>query len=799
MKKLSFLILLVVSYGFITCQQELTNQSDNTYKEHPIIVEIQGNNIAEGIEAFEAEVSVYRMNSRYDTGLKLAGSYNLLIEETDGERITYIDFNSDSSVERKAVISYRDNVIMLDPKTESVTQSMKIQQPQNPAYRLLSSQNYLSRINLSLIRQEAKRIALDIQTDDENILTLSIPPELAQMPYGDRRISSKISFDVKEEVLAATETVTISDNGTIVTVTTTPRYEKVDGVPVKTGQTTVTKVDIPNISVMPYDGIIYNSPDEIPTISNAEYEKLSRQGVIHKKSGMIFGNPNDLSYIETEVELYGSVKINNTPTLALRSWWQKLVHFIADPVGAIIYEVVNYVNNSNSSSSSGGDIIISSPFVPEGHHGYEGPVTVELPPVQTVDGMELYAKVSDEDGFGQRVYFFNGFPFEDYKASSVGMTDIIRDEYLAISRGGTYTSIPSYGTKTVNKSDVPYTIIGYSEGGLRALGYATYIERNHPEEFEKLKGVITISGANKGFKAMEGGIDVFKHRVYSMADILVNGIKAVNITDPAHYTVPAALPNPVNAENMMWHASMSSGFNILLSLIFPGPLTNYVLPAFYTNDYNSIAEIRDLVPFSAFANTYVCDAKVEIKKLVVGTESILIPSLIPYSVKVNKYEYYTVYSEEKIQFNKDLPVAYIAGTDNNTLGMFDDEQKVRDTLNGFATAFEAAEYYYKGINMTTFFDIFSSTSKLEQDARRAKMFLRNINYELNKLKGSTENDGLLAVDSMYYTQGNVIKYTDEHGNEFFYHKVDANHSSIGLEVGNETWDKVEEILRKFPR
>ena len=54
----------------------------------------------------------------------------------------------------------------------------------------------------------------------------------------------------------------------------------------------------------------FESPEDIPEMSDSEYEELKASGCIEEISDMTFGNPADPSYTETIAEVYEDVKIN---------------------------------------------------------------------------------------------------------------------------------------------------------------------------------------------------------------------------------------------------------------------------------------------------------------------------------------------------------------------------------------------------------------------------------------------------------------------------------------------------------
>ena len=124
---------------------------------------------------------------------------------------------------------------------------------------------------------------------------------------------AKIVFDTVNEVLDEVEITTIPEEGKTVTTTQVPVYEETNGELIKIG--CVTTIDTKNenlIEGFPEDYKYYNSIDEIPEISQKKYEELKKNGNIYEDVGMTLGNPADLSNIQTIVEIYDYIDINNS-------------------------------------------------------------------------------------------------------------------------------------------------------------------------------------------------------------------------------------------------------------------------------------------------------------------------------------------------------------------------------------------------------------------------------------------------------------------------------------------------------
>lgn len=67
-----------------------------------------------------------------------------------------------------------------------------------------------------------------------------------------------------------------------------------------------SKKNIPGFENVEY----FESIDDIPEISEQEYNSLLESETTEKVESLLFGNPADLSYEETIVEVYNNMEIN---------------------------------------------------------------------------------------------------------------------------------------------------------------------------------------------------------------------------------------------------------------------------------------------------------------------------------------------------------------------------------------------------------------------------------------------------------------------------------------------------------
>lgn len=128
----------------------------------------------------------------------------------------------------------------------------------------------------------------------------------------EKRISTKVTYDTVSETLENMETIDIKDDGSTVTTSIDYIYQECDDNLVKVGMITTIDTKYDNLiegvdENLPY----FDSIDDIPEISDEEFEKLSANGNIFKNDSIKFGNPADLSSVVTIVEVYENIEINN--------------------------------------------------------------------------------------------------------------------------------------------------------------------------------------------------------------------------------------------------------------------------------------------------------------------------------------------------------------------------------------------------------------------------------------------------------------------------------------------------------
>lgn len=314
--KVSKIIILGVCLTFnicTSCRQELQSSVPPLFEENPATITWDSSN-GEGIDTYSATVSVYSDNNRRTGGAKLQSQYKMSIKTVNDKQYVRLDFPATEKISAKSVLTDGVDTLLVDTASNTIEQKfvaldMELKLINEIGY--ITSQNTLSKINLSRIKTEASKLSFDMtEKESENVLTVELPSKYFTND-AETRISTKISYDTQHELMETIETVTKMEDGSIVTVTTCPVYEQIEnGEIVKIGQYSI----IDKKSEVRFEGLedieYFESLDNIPEITTSEYEELVASGNAVTIEELPLGDPSDPSYVETVIELYNNIQIN---------------------------------------------------------------------------------------------------------------------------------------------------------------------------------------------------------------------------------------------------------------------------------------------------------------------------------------------------------------------------------------------------------------------------------------------------------------------------------------------------------
>ncbi len=320
-ERFGFFALMGLSIlSVIACNSQTAPETaEELFSENPVT--INWSDKSTSAESFAAEVSVYSMNNRKDSYLTKTGGYRLCYKVIDGVSYSRVDLEKEySGGVSRAVISDGHDMVIYNNDSNEVEQRLIVPQEDNNGLDFLTASPVTGRLNIDAIRSGAKRLSLDLTEDKkEGYGVLSLPSSLFNEQEGVTRISTKVSFDLENESLDEVEVVTVDDEGVKVTTSVSNVYEEYNGEYIKIGTVTVIDTENPNkVTGFDLDYPVFESMDDIPEISEEEYAQLQAEGRVQDTEGIIFGDPSDLSNVQTTVELYSSVDINNVEDSSFR-------------------------------------------------------------------------------------------------------------------------------------------------------------------------------------------------------------------------------------------------------------------------------------------------------------------------------------------------------------------------------------------------------------------------------------------------------------------------------------------------
>ena len=378
---------------------------------------------------------------------------------------------------------------------------------------------------------------------------------------------------------------------------------------------------------------------------------------------------------------------------------------------------------------------------------------------------------SNYDVGTENAYFLSGFSFNGYNKTYPSLETMTKAEVKAV-----VTGVKEDG-KTIKKApDSGYGIIGHSQGGLRALAYATHLRSDYSaEEYKKLKAVVTVSGIDRGMQALDNDLFGVRVRVYEKADVLWGGIQAVN--EPAFVTgivlagalgiilgavdptqgILSGIVTATAIGGMSLGALMIAAIPPYMAIdivinFLPEGYMGYIRPAFSDVTKNAsqlgLQQIDDMRAGSGYMSKYVSTSST--KRYLVSLGS-LYP---PWSWERIVYLKIPVIIEEHTidtKFDPNLPVGFIVGTKNVI-----DTSKAEDAVKVMKMAFEVS-YYYHVTKCCLGIGLITGSIGHAYNAAMAIDMTNNLHGTICHITQCYDGDGLVARDRQFYPQGDSKK------------------------------------------
>lgn len=320
-------VLLVGCVGlsalFISCNTRAQNPANSTeqlFKDNPVSISWADKNAE--IDSYSADVEVYSKNNRTNSVLSKTDAYRITYKKIDGVSYSRVDLDKEyNGGVSRAVITDGKEMVVVNNDDNAIEARLPVNQEDDNGIGFLTASPITGRVNIPDIKTNAARLSLDLTEDKESgSMTISLPSSLFPEQNGVTRVSTKIRFDTTTETLSEVEIVTLDEEGVTVTTSTESIYEECNGELIKVGTITIIDTQNPNlVEGFSEDYPVYESLDDIPEISEAELLAMQETGNIYEDTSITFGDPADLSNVETIVELYNYVEINEVSDAAFRA------------------------------------------------------------------------------------------------------------------------------------------------------------------------------------------------------------------------------------------------------------------------------------------------------------------------------------------------------------------------------------------------------------------------------------------------------------------------------------------------
>ncbi|XTB04966.1 hypothetical protein KP614_08345 [Treponema denticola] len=396
---------------------------------------------------------------------------------------------------------------------------------------------------------------------------------------------------------------------------------------------------------------------------------------------------------------------------------------------------------------------------------------------------------------GIKTYKFEGFQFLNYQPSSYGLQDIIKDEYGFIKE---------------NSSKEKFAIAGHSQGGLRVLGFISYLKDNDPEMFKQLNAVITISGVDRGLKALEGGLPAVNAKIRRDIEIIHGGVIGVIAVIP----IADLILNLGEVFGFLTEGKiLDKIWNFVDDKFLPNdgimawlkPCLKAVSPAASDEILNGMGEIRDMIPQSNFIRQYVLESNAYTYKVQTGTERHLRWTRVTsrwgwryWALRWHYtpvYRWYTAYNHIS-KIPNEIPVGYIVGLKNNTLDMLPDSANIREKIDAFGHGMDVVRKIHIG-KCCFIWGLITGSLRYARQCAAARDYCYNIDSNINKLLGSDEHDCLVSKESQFIPKTIHPKSIDIEGKPYV--TFDYNHAEIFYKDSGNPPDKVKRMIEEMIR
>lgn len=342
--------------------------------------------------------------------------------------------------------------------------------------------------------------------------------------------------------------------------------------------------------------------------------------------------------------------------------------------------------------------------------------------------------------------FFDGFDFEKYSAETEGCEPMLE---------AAYSDICKEMKDPITDKYVDFVLVGHSQGGLRALAFAKYAKDRNSKLYSHIKGVITLSGIDQGLKLLANNGANFRYRFFADVGILTRGVLGCVAVIPGGDLFSNSLQYFIPIYDL---GTSAIGYGIATAVLESIPETKNICTPVLSGNWDEYEQIKDMCPQSDFIKKYVIDKTFHYEKKESGSHTAYrvrwatkkvgwVRIKYPYIQKytVTEYKNYEI-TTNNVKLDKNMNMAFLVGANNDTMSMVDDDSLrdgIDDGMEAASIVFTTGEVAHIA-RCACLGGLVTGSVKYAYDCGKAAKWTRDYKGELNDLKGSDANDGLVA-------------------------------------------------------
>jgi hypothetical protein len=261
--------------------------------------------------SFQADVEVYRTNSRSVEGTTLLQKYRLSVKEIDGYVVRRLDFSPELAPDQRGVSVITDGITIVVFDTATLEVRSRTTLPEELAVEAQSAGQRVmpGSFDVAAVRRESARLGFALQEDtSQRLLALRYSVERGSA-LGELR--TDIVVDTETETIQYQQAVFTERGGVSVTTEQQYAYEVQDGRAVIVAEvTTVAQSHPADPAAPPPGGPWVAAPEEVPVVDAREIEQLEAAGAVVRDTDPVIGDPSSQDSTDTVVKTYDGIRIN---------------------------------------------------------------------------------------------------------------------------------------------------------------------------------------------------------------------------------------------------------------------------------------------------------------------------------------------------------------------------------------------------------------------------------------------------------------------------------------------------------